>query len=69
MSHRMVGIAIDALVTDEDLRVRFSIDPIDALVDLSLRGVVLTPEEIDVIVRTDARLWFWNREFVGNRVH
>jgi hypothetical protein len=24
---------------------------------------------MDVLVGTDTRLWFWNRELVGDRVH
>ena len=66
---RMVGIVVQTLLTDEDLRVRFAIDPIQTLADLNFRGVQLTSEEIDVFVRTDARVWFWNRELVGDQVH
>ena len=69
MSQRMVGIVVQTLLTDEDLRVRFAIDPIQTLADLNFRGVQLTSEEIDVFVRTDARVWFWNRELVGDQVH
>ena len=69
MSQRMVGVVVQTLLTDEDLRVRFAIDPIKTLADLRFRGVELTSEEIDVFVRTDARVWFWNREFVGHQLH
>jgi len=69
MSQRMVGIVVHTLLTDEDLRVRFAIDPIKTLADLNLRGVELTSEEIDVFVRTDARVWFWNRELIGDQLH
>jgi hypothetical protein len=65
----MVGIVVQTLLADEDLRVRFAIDPIQTLADLNFRGVELTSEEIDVFVRTDARVWFWNRELVGDHVH
>jgi hypothetical protein len=65
MSHHTVGTAIDALLTDEDLRVRFAIDPIETLAALTGRGVALTPEEMDVFMRTDPRLWFWNSALLG----
>lgn len=65
----MVGIVIDRLLTDEDLRVRFALDRIETLADLSFLGMELTPDEIDVFVQTDARVWFWQREVVGDRVH
>jgi hypothetical protein len=69
MSHRMVGSVIDSLLTDEDLRVRFALDPIEALAEINFRGYELTPDEIDVFIQTDARLWFWNRELLGDQVH
>lgn len=69
MSHKMVGIVIHRLLTDEDLRVRFAVDPIETLADLNFRGVELTPDEIDVFIRTDARTWFWSRELLGAREH
>ena len=69
MSHKMVGIVIHGLLTDEELRVRFALDPIEALADLNLRGAELTPDEIDMFIRTDARTWFWSRELLGPRAH
>jgi len=69
MSHQMVGGVIDCLLTDADLRIRFSVDPLDALLNLSLRGLELTAEEIEVFMQTDARTWVWSREIVGHRVH
>ena len=69
MSQRMVGIVIDRLLTDEDLRVRFALDRIETMAELSFRGFELTPEEIDVFVRTNARLWFWDSEGLRARAH
>lgn len=69
MSHQMVGSVIERLLTDEHFRVLFALDPIEALADLSTLGFVLTPDEIDVFMRTDVRLWFWNRDLVDERVH
>jgi hypothetical protein len=69
MSQQIVGDVIDRLLNDEDLRVRFAVDRIEALAELSFRGFLLTPEEIDVFIRTDARLWFWGDAVLGARVH
>jgi hypothetical protein len=69
MSYQVVGSVIQRLLTDEHLRVLFALDPIEALADLSVLGFVLTPDEIDVFMRTDVRLWFRNRDLVDERVH
>jgi hypothetical protein len=64
MSQAGVGIVIDELLTDEDLRIRFALDPIETVAELCLQGVELTRDEINLFCRTDARLWF-----VGDRVN
>jgi hypothetical protein len=69
MSLRIVGIVIHTLLTDEDFRDRFAVNPMKTLADLNVRGVQLTPDEIDVFMQTDTRVWFWNREPVGKRLH
>ena len=69
MSHQTVGQVIDRLLTDEDLRVRFVVNPVEALADLHLRGLALTPGEIDVFVQTDASTWFWREDQVRRRIH
>ena len=69
MSRQVVGQVIQHLLTDEELRVRFAINPVETIVDLMCRGCELTAEEIEVFVRTDARLWFWSSTLVGGRRH
>lgn len=69
MSQQMVGIVIDRLLTDEHLRIRFAVDRIETLADLSFLGIELTPDEIDVFMQTDVRVWFWGHGVVGNRAH
>jgi hypothetical protein len=59
MSQQTVGIIIDKLLSDEDLRIRFVVDRMETLAELYLRGAELRPDEIDLFCRTDARLWFW----------
>ncbi len=69
MSQQMVGIVVDKLLSDEDLRIRFVVDRIDTLAELCLHGLELTPEEIDLFCRTDARLWFSGGALMGERQH
>ena len=69
MSRQSVGRVIHHLLTDEDLRVRFAINPVVTIADLMRRGCELTGEEIDAIVWTDARLWCWSSALVGDRRH
>ena len=69
MSQQMVRVVVHSLLNEEDLRVLFAIDPSLALADLNRRGVELTREEIEVLTRADARLWFWSRELLGDRQH
>jgi len=69
MSQRMVGIVVSRLLTDQDLRVRFALDRIEMLAELSLRGFELTPDEIEMFIRTDPGLWVWDSEWAFVRVH
>jgi hypothetical protein len=69
MSHQMVGIVIHSLLTDEELRDRFTVDPIETIAALALRGFELTTDEIEVFLRTDAQMWSWGCQLFDNRVH
>jgi hypothetical protein len=69
MSQQMVGIVIDRLLNDKDLRVRFVLDCLETIAELGLRGIELTSDEIDMFIRTDARLWFWSSDVAADRVH
>jgi hypothetical protein len=69
MSKRNVGHVIGRLLTDEELRMRFALDPFDALAELHLRGLALTADEIDVFVQSDVRLWFVANGVAGGPVH
>jgi hypothetical protein len=62
MSQQMVGIVIDRLLADEDLRVRFALDRFRMLAELGFRGIELTSDELDVFIQTDSRIWFWCKE-------
>ena len=53
MSRASVGMVIDELLTDENLRFRFAIDPVEHVAELLGRGFDLSAEEIDLFCRTD----------------
>jgi hypothetical protein len=61
MSQQIVGEVITRLLSEEELRLRFAMDPFGALAELHLRGLALTPDEFDVFAHTDVRVWFGSR--------
>ena len=69
MSQRTVEIVIDRLLADEELRARFALDRMETLLELTLDGFDFTSNEIDVFMRTDARVWFAGSRAVGWRAH
>ena len=74
MSRQMVAIVVDRLVTDEELRVRFALDPIETLAALTLEelgpaGFGLTRDEIHGLMKADIRVWIPGAWAVGERAH
>jgi hypothetical protein len=69
MSRANIGMVIDKLLTDEYLRVRFAVDPIEAVAELVLLGFNLTRDEIDLLCRTDAGVWFLRSAVTGAPQH
>ena len=69
MSRASIGMVIETLLTDENLRVRFAVDPIDTVAELFLRGFSLTHDEIDLLCRTDAGVWFLRSAVRGAPQH
>jgi hypothetical protein len=57
VTQRCIESVIGRLVTDEDFRGGFLIDPHQALVDLLERGTHLTHTEIAALIATDLTLW------------
>jgi len=62
-------MVIDKLLTDEDLRIRFALDRVETVIDLCLRGFDLTRDEIDLLCRTDAGVWFLRSAVTGAPQH
>ena len=69
MSRTSIGMVIDKLLTDENLRIRFAIDRMETVADLCLRGFDLTRDEIDLLCRTDAGVWFLRSAVSGAPQH
>ena len=69
MSRASVGMVIDKLLTDENLRIRFAIDRVETVAELCLRGFDLTGDEIDLLCRTDAGVWFLRSAVEGAPQH
>jgi hypothetical protein len=69
MSRAAVGLVVEKLLTEEDLRVRFALAPMDTVAGLFLLGVDLTRDEIDLLSRTDAALWFLRSALIGAPQH
>ena len=69
MSRAGVGMVVEELLTDENLRVRFALDPMEMVADLFLRGVNLTRAEIDLFRRTDPGVWFLRSALSGQPQH
>ena len=69
MSRAGVGMVVEELLTDENLRVRFALDPMETVADLFLRGVDLTRNEIDLLRRTDPGVWFLRSALSGQPHH
>jgi hypothetical protein len=57
MSQKTTQLVIGWLLTDEDLRLRFTERPLETLQELQLKGYELTNDEIDALVRSDPEVW------------
>jgi len=57
MSHRNVEILIGRLLTDEDLRRRFTREPAATLDEYCQQGWELSRSEIDAILSGEATMW------------
>jgi hypothetical protein len=58
MSQAGVGIVVEKLLADQNLRIRLALDPWETVAELLLVGVDLTGDEVDLFCRTDPRMWF-----------
>lgn len=57
MTQRNVELVIGRLLTDEEFRQKFLVDPQRSLHDLLEHGTQLTALEVAALLATDMRLW------------
>lgn len=57
MSQKTVQLVIARLLTDEDVRSRFLVDPLATLNGFCEQGFELTCDEMDALIQTDRALW------------
>ncbi len=57
MSHRTIERVIGRLLTDEELRLKFTRAPRQAVAELSEQGWELSRFEVDALLAIDVRLW------------
>jgi len=69
MSRAAVGMVVESLLTDENLRIRFAVDPMVTVAELFLCGLDLTGDEIDLLSRADPGLWFLRSALEGQPLH
>ena len=69
MSHHSIGVVMNRLLSDEDLRLRFAIDRVEVLGELHANGVELTPSEIDLFIESDIQMWSWSDHRLADRTH
>jgi hypothetical protein len=65
MSRAGVGMVVEKLLTDENLRVCFTLDPKETLFELCVHGFDLTRDEVELFCRTDARVWSLRKTVSG----
>jgi hypothetical protein len=70
MSQHSVSLIIHALLTDQNLRDRFAMAPMDVLVDLHLwTDIELTLDEAEAFVRAGRDVWRPTEPLTHARVH
>jgi hypothetical protein len=69
MSREAIGMVMNRLLTDEDLRVCFAVDPLTTLGELQNRGFELTPFEIDLFLASDLQMWYQNDRTPAELTH
>ena len=57
MSQKTVQLLMGRLLTDEELRARFTNHPLETLTALREQGFELTPDEIAAFVQSDPEMW------------
>lgn len=70
MSQQALSFVIHALLTDQDLRARFAMSPLEVLVDLHLvADIELTPTEVEALVGAGPEAWRSTGGLTRARIH
>jgi len=67
MSQAGVGMVVEKLLTDQNVRIGLALDPWETVADLLLQGFDLTGDEIALFCQTDPRVWFLGETASGER--
>jgi len=57
MSQKTVQLVIGRVLTDEELRARFVVRPVETLIELKEQGLELTRDEIEALAASDPQVW------------
>jgi hypothetical protein len=68
MAHKTVQFVIGRILTDEELREKFLVAPVETLSSLRDSGLELTDAEIDGLTNTDRRLWRAGADWIDTRL-
>ncbi len=68
MSQKNVQVVVGRLLTDEEFRLRFLEQPLEALTALLDQGFDLTMGEVEALMRTDPVMWIEAAERIDPRL-
>jgi hypothetical protein len=68
VAQKTVQFIIGRILTDEELRERFLVAPVETLAALRDMGLELTRSEVDALLLTDPRLWRAGPQWIDSRL-
>jgi hypothetical protein len=68
MAHKTVQFIIGRILTDEELREKFLVAPVDTLSAFRESGLELTDDEIEALANTDRELWRSGAGWIDSRL-
>jgi hypothetical protein len=68
MAHKTVQFIIGRILTDEELREKFLVAPVETLSAFRESGLELTDAEIEALANTDRELWRSGVDWIDSRL-
>jgi len=68
MAHKTVQFVIGQILTDEELREKFLVAPVETLSAFRDSGLELSDAEIEALTNTDRKLWTSGPEWIDSRL-